>query len=87
MIYFNGRKQRVKIGSMFSEWQNLNADVLEGNVLRSLLFLVYINNLSTVSSILKSVLLADDSCLTLVVENYSNPINTFKSELKSLYIW
>ena len=85
--YLNGRKQKVKIGSLFSEWQNVNIGVPQGSVLGSLLFLVYINNLPTVSSILHSVLFADDTCLTLADDNYSNLINTFNSELKKLYAW
>ena len=36
--YSNGRKQRVKIGSMFSERDNINIAVPQGNVLGSLLY-------------------------------------------------
>ena len=74
--YLNGRKRRVKIGSTFSEWQNVSICVSQRSVLASLLFQVYINNLPTVASILYSVLFADDTCLTLVDENYSNLVNT-----------
>ena len=80
--YLNGRKQRVKIGSMFSEWQNVNIGVPQGSVLGSLLLLVYINNLPTVSSIMPSVLFAGDTCLTLADDNCVNLDNTFNSELK-----
>ena len=82
--HLNGRKQRVKIGSMFSEWQTVNIGVRQGNVLGSLLFLVYINNLPTGSSILHSVLFAGDIFLTLADDNFSYLINTFNSELKNL---
>ena len=66
---------------------HVNIGVPQGSVLGSLLFLVYINNLPTVSSILHSVLFADDTCLTLADDNYSNLVNTFNSELKKLYAW
>ena len=72
---------------MFSEWQNLNIGVPKESVLVSLFFLVYINRLPTVSSILHSVLFANDTCLTLADDNYSNLNNTFNSELKKLYAW
>ena len=49
------------------------------------IFLVYINNLPTVSSILHSVLLGEYTCLTLADGNYLNLVNTFISELKKLY--
>ena len=85
--YLNGRKQRVKICWVYSDWQNVNIGVRQGSVLGSLSFLVYINNFPPVSSILHSVLFADDTCLTLADDNYSNLINTFNSELKILCAW
>ena len=85
--YLKRRKQRVKVGSMFSEWQNVNIGLPQGSVLWSLLFLVYINNLPTVSSILHSVLYANNTCLTSADDNYSNLFKTFNSELKRLYAW
>ena len=65
----------------------INIGVPQGNALGSLFFLVYINNLLTVSSILHSVLFADDTCLTLANENCSDPINTFNSDLNILFAW
>ena len=33
------------------------------------------------------VLFADDTCLTLADDNYSNVLNTSNSKLKNLYAW
>ena len=85
--YLKGRKQRVKIGSMFSEWRIVSTGVTQGSMLGSLIFLLYIKNLPTVSSVLHSVFFADDTCPSLANNNYSNLINTFNSELKNLYAW
>ena len=72
---------------MFSEWQNVYIVVLQGSVLGSLLFLVYINNLLTVSSIMHGVLFADDTCLTIADDSYSNLIKTFNLDMKNVYAW
>ena len=65
-----------------SEWKKVNNGVSQRSLLGSVLFLVYINNFPTVSSLLHSVLFAADTCLTSADDNFSNLMKTFHSELK-----
>ena len=85
--YLNNRIQRVKIGNFFSDYRSMSIGVPQGSVLGSLLFLAYINDLPNVSSILHSVLFADDTCFVLSGINSSNLIESFNRELEKVGRW
>ena len=61
-------KQQVVLNSQHSYWRDLNADVSQGSILRSLFFLVYIND---VPNDLKAnrKLFADDTSLLSVIHD------------------
>ena len=62
--YLSNRHQRVVLNGVHSTWLPLNSGVPQGSVLGPLLFLVYINDLtSNISSSIK--LFADDASLFL----------------------
>ena len=62
------RKQRVKLNGKSSSWTNVKAGFPQGSILGSLLFIIYINDLSNgLSSNAK--LFADDTSLFSVVHN------------------
>ena len=66
--YLSGRRQRVVIDCIVSDWASILAGVPQGCILGPLLVLVYINDI--VSNINSSIrLFADDTSLHTIVEN------------------
>lgn len=85
--YLSNRQQRVKIGTTFSDWNSVSNGVPQGSILGSLLFLIYLNDLSTIFSSLHVVIFSDDTCLSLSDNNHSKLISTFNSEFNKFYAW
>ena len=70
--YLANRKQCVSIGSVMSETDIIKCGVSQGSILGPLLFLIYINDITKSSNVLKFLLFADDTCLSFSYEK-SNP--------------
>ena len=85
--YLMGRKHRVKIGNNLSDWTDVTIGIPQGSVLGCILFLLYINDLPQTSSLLHTVLFADDTCFTLADSNLTNLINNFNRELNKFSHW
>jgi hypothetical protein len=84
--YLTGRTQRVTIDGQESEWQNITAGVPQGSVLGPLLFLIYINDLTTVvQSDIR--LFADDTILYMTVDDPVTTANALNTDLNNMLNW
>ena len=84
--YLQNRQQRVVLNGTASDWRNVTAGVPQGSVLGSLLFLVYINDLTdNISSEMR--LFADDSSLFTRVEGVDLTHEKLVKDLQTITNW
>ena len=85
--YLTNKKQCTIANGKTSEYRNINCGVPQGSVLGPLLFLVYINDIS--SSILNSKIsmYADDTVVYISHSDLEIAIALIQSDLSNLYTW
>ena len=84
--YLSERRQRVILPGTQSEWNYTHAGVPQGSILGPLLFLLYINDI--VQDIGSNIrLFADDTSLSLIVENPDTAAATLNSDLEKVTQW
>ena len=84
--FLNSRKQRVALNGQFSSWTSIEAGVPQGFILGSLLFLIYINDLSD-DFITNVKLFADDPSPFSVVHDVNTFANKLNNDLSKINDW
>ena len=85
--YLEERKQYVSFNKHDSSTMDIKCGVPQGSILGPLLFLIYVNDLSNVSSILFTLLFADDTNVFVTWKNLSTLFTTMNGELVRLSEW
>ena len=70
-----------------SGYREINIGVPQGSVGGPILFLVYINDLPSVSNTLKTILFGDDTVVSLAHPNFTSLVMSVNSELNGLCDW
>ena len=85
--YLSNRYQFVNVNGVSSEKYLITCGVPQGSVLGPLLFLLYINDVVNVSSVLYAVLFADDTNALLRGKNLNEMSSIMNNELEKIMIW
>uniref|UniRef100_A0A0X3PQL9 Putative RNA-directed DNA polymerase from transposon X-element n=1 Tax=Schistocephalus solidus TaxID=70667 RepID=A0A0X3PQL9_SCHSO len=87
--YLQNRYQVVQIRNVVSEPSHISSGVLQGTILGPLLFLIYIHDLSSISTSAKTFLYADDLKLAYAYNQHTvaSMHRTIENDLKKLSEW
>ena len=85
--YLTNRSQAVIYNEQESQMKETLCGVQQGSILGPLLFLLFINDLPSVSNLFTPILFADDTNLFCNRHNQDEFIKTINEELKLIYKW
>ena len=86
-IYLTNRYQYVNYNNTTSNMKQIVYGVPQGSILWPLLFLLYINDISSVSNVFSSLLFADDTTLLYSSNNLQELSATVNNELSHIMQW
>ena len=85
--YLTDRETFVALRQTSSNRHPLTVGIPQGSIIGPILFIIYINDLPSVSDILSCTLFADDTNFTLTNTNYNDMTTTLNSELVRINDW
>ena len=85
-IFLTNRQQRLVLGSTFSSWTRVRSGVPQGTILGSILFLIYVNDVSSnISSSIK--MFADDTKVYREIADFENDTRALQTDIVRLANW
>jgi hypothetical protein len=84
--YLANRKQKVDINGKLSEERGIEISIMQGSILGPILFLCYINDLHTVTSLL-TLMFADDTFCLKSGHNLNELITQVNIEINKMALW
>jgi hypothetical protein len=85
--YLTKRYQYVDINGISSNLLQIRTGVPQGSILGPLLFIIYMNDIASVSSTFHTVLYADDTNLTGTINAFNSPAVMINEELNKIHSW
>ena len=85
--YLKGRKQKVKIGSAFSKWLEINFGIPQGSILGPLLFNIFINDIFLFMNETDLCNFADDNTLYVSDTTVDKVIEKLKTDILNINKW
>ena len=85
--YLTNRSQFISVNGSMSSKQLVTCGVPQGSILGPLLFLIYINDITACSNIIKFILFADDTNLFCSNNSLSELESILNGELEHLSVW
>ena len=85
--YLNNRSQFVCFNYVNSSYSNITCGVPQWSILGPLLFLIHINDLSNISTLLFTILFADDTNIFLEGKNIDDLVKQMNLELSKIVMW
>ena len=85
--YLENRVQYVSYNTKDSHYMNIMCGVPQGSILGPLLFILYINDIVKVSTVLNPVLFADDTSLFHAHTDFDTLIKEINEELQKVTTW
>ena len=85
--YLYNRKCFIEVEGIKSKIEYVNIGVPQGSVLGPILFLLYINDISKISSNFSTTLFADDTTITISDQSFDNLISHSNRKLQNIYNW
>ena len=85
--YLSNRKQYVIYNNEKSTMEKITCGVPQGSILGPLLFILYVNDIVSTSSVLEFVLFADDTTILYSHEDLASKIDVVNNELKEVTNW
>jgi len=84
--FLTKRFQRVVVNGSYSDWAQVSSGVPQGSVLGPLLFLIYVDELTTIPKVCKLKLFADDVLLYVCVKSMKD-CQLLQKDLSAIVQW